>query len=126
MTRVSPSTPTARFICSTVEWWRTIASPPNDQSSHLMFGELWQDLRYGTRILLKSPAYSAIAVIALAISIGANTAIFSAVNTLLLRPLPLENLDRLVFSIAVREGFDPVASSLLEFGTYRQLKQSFD
>ena len=49
---------------------------------------LWTDLRYGARILLKRPALSAIAIVALALSIGANTAIFSAINTLLLSPLP--------------------------------------
>ena len=67
-----------------------------------MVGELSQDLRYGARMLLKSPTYTAIAVAALALSIGANTAVFSAVNTLLVRPLPLKDLDRLVFSIALR------------------------
>ncbi len=91
-----------------------------------MFEELWQDLRYGARILLKSPTYTAIAVMALALSIGANTAVFSAVNTLLLRPLPLEDLDRLVFSVALREGFDPFGSSLLEFEAYQQRNHSFE
>jgi putative ABC transport system permease protein len=91
-----------------------------------MLGELWQDLRYGARMLLKSPTYTAIAVAALALSIGANTAVFSAVNTLLLRPLPLKDLDRLVFSIALREGFDPFESCLLEFQAYQQRNHSFE
>ena len=75
---------------------------------------LWTDLRYGARILLKRPALSAIAIVALALSIGANTAIFSAINTLLLSPLPVKDIDRLVFSIALREGFDPFGSSFLD------------
>src|SRR6266446_4711228 len=86
---------------------------------------LWQDLCYGARILLKQPGFTAIAVTALALSIGANTAIFSAVNTLLFRPLPVENIDRLVFSVALREGFDPFGSSLLEFAAYRDRSHSF-
>jgi len=93
---------------------------------HLMFGGILQDLRYGARMLLKSPTYTAIAIAALALSIGANTAVFSAVNTLLLRPLPLKDLDRLVFSVALREGFDPFGSSLLEFEAYRQRNHSFE
>src|SRR5215472_8140881 len=91
-----------------------------------MFGDLWQDFRYGARVLLKSPTHTAIAVVALALSIGANTAVFSAVNTLLLRPLPLKDLDRLVFSVALREGYDPFGSSLLEFDAYRERNHSFE
>ena len=91
-----------------------------------MFGGFWQDVRYGARILLKSPTYTTIAVAALALSIGANTAVFSAVNTLLLRPLPLKDLDRLVFSVALREGFDPFGSSLLEFEAYQQQNHCFE
>ncbi len=86
---------------------------------------LWSDLRYGARILLKQPALSAIAIVALALSIGANTAIFSAINTLLLRPLPVKDIDRLVFSIALREGFDPFGSSFLEYAAYRDRSHSF-
>src|SRR5215469_10642022 len=84
-----------------------------------MFGGLWQDIRYGGRMLLKSPAYTAIAVVALALSIGANTAIFSAANALLLRPLPVEDIDRLIIPVTLREGFDPFGSPFLEYAAYR-------
>src|SRR5436190_20099998 len=83
------------------------------------------DIKFAFRQLLKTPAFTFTAVIVLALGIGANTAIFSAVNTLLLRPLPVENIDRLVFSVALREGFDPFGSSLLEFAAYRDRSHSF-
>jgi putative ABC transport system permease protein len=58
--------------------------------------DLWQDLRYGARMLIKNPGFTLIAVISLGLSIGANTAIFSVVNTLLLKALPYHDPDRII------------------------------
>jgi len=86
---------------------------------------LWQDIRYGVRMLLKQPGFSLICIAALALSIGANTAIFSAANALLLRPLPVEDIDRLVVPVTLREGFDPFGSPFLEYAAYRDRAHFF-
>src|ERR1043165_3502446 len=67
---------------------------------------LWKDVRYGARALWKSPGFTLVAVLAVALGVGANTAIFSGVNTVLLRALPYENSERLV---ALDTGLGPGA-----------------
>jgi len=57
---------------------------------------LWQDVRYGVRMLAKNPGFTAVVVIILAVGIGANTAVFSVVNIVMLKPLPYRDADRLV------------------------------
>src|SRR5262245_5159174 len=77
------------------------------------------DLRDAVRRLFLRPSFTIVAIITLALGVGANTAIFSAVSALLLRPLPVPDADRVVQGVALREGFDPFGTSLLEYAAYR-------
>lgn len=88
---------------------------------------LWQDMRYGIRMLLKKPGLTSIAVITLALGIGASTAIFSAVNPILFEPLPYPHASRIMMIWETR--MDGGQSSGNAFGTYRALverSRSFD
>ncbi|HEU4477008.1 MAG TPA: ABC transporter permease [Pyrinomonadaceae bacterium] len=88
---------------------------------------LIRDIRYGARSLMKRPGFTVIALIALALGIGANTAIFSLVNAVLIRPLPFAEPDRLVWAWGnVRTGSNRASVSPPDFLDYRQQNTTFE
>jgi predicted permease len=88
---------------------------------------LWQDIRYGWRLLAKNPGFTAIAVVTLAIGIGASTAVFSVVDTVLIRPLPYQQPNRLMLVSETLPGMslDDVGISAGEYQDYRDRNRSF-
>jgi predicted permease len=87
---------------------------------------LWNDLCYAWRILIKSPGFSIVAVLALGLAIGANTSIFSLFNGVMWRPLPVKDPQQLVVVATKQRGLDfPIPLSYPDFQDYRQLKAVF-
>ena len=87
---------------------------------------LWNDLRYGARMLIKTPGMTLVVILALALGIGANTAIFSVVNAVLLQPLPYDEPDRLIFLNEKSPVLDEMSISYPNYLDWKSQNQSFE
>src|SRR4051794_37444679 len=89
---------------------------------------LLQELRYGMRMLIKNPGFTLVAVITMALGIGATTALFSVVNGVMLKSLPFKEPARLVFALETNAKFPApgISSSTLNFRDWKEQSHSFE
>src|SRR5215470_652752 len=89
---------------------------------------LWQDFVYGCRMMLNKPAFAIVAALSLALGIGANTVIFSLINTTLLRPLPFEDAGRIMvlWSVPLKDRTQQNTVTVLSFNTYRDTSKTLE
>src|SRR5215471_11997127 len=117
----------------------TFRSPPGSWNHHparsvaksealrgVIVQTAFEDLRYGLRLFRKNPGFTIVAGVALALGIGANTAIFSVVNGVLLRPLPYPEPDRLVMIYEKTQEFDHNSVAYPNFLDWRRENRSFE
>jgi putative ABC transport system permease protein len=97
-----------------------------DARSGVVLDTFWQDLRFGFRQLRRSPVFAVAVILMLGIGIGANTAIFSFVNSVLLRPLPYPDSDRLTVILSELGNSSRAPASMFELYQMRQRSREFD
>jgi putative ABC transport system permease protein len=119
-------------------WWQTmrcLAAPPPVRSNPLMarspqgdarMRTVFADLRYAFRVMSRTPSFAAAVISVLALGVGANTAIFSIVNAVLLRPLPIEEPERLVRIFTHSGDREPFDVSAGKFYSWQRDTQSFE
>jgi putative ABC transport system permease protein len=114
------------------EWMRALAERPHvgsgfsriePQARRPMMDKLWQDVRFALRLWRRKPVVALVAILTLALGVGANTAMFSIVNAVLLRPLPYADADRLV-ALWARTPTSP--RSLLSYDEYSAMREQRD
>ena len=121
-------------------YWRQVAewlfqkrvqpttNPEQKHNGDGMAACLWSDARYGVRVLLKRPVFLIVALLTLALGIGATTAIFSAVNAVLLQPLPFRDSDRIVtvWENNLKDGIERDDVSPANFLDWQERQQAFE
>ena len=106
---------------------RTVLDPPVfGKARHTLMSTLWQDIRYGARSLRLNPGYTAVVIATLALGIGANAAIFSVADAVMLRPYPYPGMDRIVAINEMTRAGQPMSVAWPTFQDWKAQNQSFE